>query len=152
MVKIQREAVFNNKHMEDVHFANRHVREPIAADVWATALDKLKSDSPMSFQPSDWDFDDESRWMYSCFMSKLSTSLFDVLSNAQDQNGLEIIRPVNDHMDRAPENATFHFNYQLGETLREKGSKFKFCKNTQETSSTVCGLDKTAIKSRRQLV
>ena len=72
--------------------------------------------------------------MYSYMISKLNTSLFEVCANIQDQNGFELIRLINDHMDRIPDNAPFHFGIQLQDTIRTKEGALKVCKTIVELS------------------
>ena len=101
------------------------------------------------FQDLDWGFESESRWMYAYMISKLNTTLFGIVSNIQDQNGFELIRLINDHMDRIPENAQFHMGIQLQDAIRHKDGALKKCKSIVETSKMVYELDTQAIEYRK---
>ena len=107
-IELQLENLFGKIHIQDLIIGIRHQR-PITPSSWDELLAKLNGDAEgHKFQDVDWAFESESRWMYAYMISKLNTSLFSIVSNIQDQNGFELIRLINGHMDRIPEIAPFH--------------------------------------------
>ena len=143
-IEIQLEHVFKKEHMEDIIGALRHERTTVTEETWRNLLTKLTSESNHRFELCDWDFDRETRWLYSYVFAKLNTTLSDLVANVTDQNGLEVFRLINDHMDKIPENAAFHMNMQLGDVVRNRDGTWKMCKGIVETSATVRRLDSAA--------
>ena len=149
-IELQLENVFGKTHIEDLIIGIRHQRSPITSSSWDELLAKLNGDGEgHKFQDVDWAFESESRWMHAYMISKLNTSLFSIFSNIQDQNGFELIRLINDHMDRIPENAPFHMGIHLQDAIRHKDGALKKCKSIVETSKMVYELDTQAIEYRK---
>ena len=72
--------------------------------------------------------------MYTYLFPKLNTSLVETIANVTEQNGFEVIRLIDDQMDRIPRNAKFHMNFELGDFIRNKDGLLKKSKDIIATS------------------
>ena len=63
--------------------------------------------------------------------------MVEAIANVTEQNGFEIIRLINDKMDRIPRNATFHMNLELGGLIRNRDGSLKKSKDIIATSDFV---------------
>ena len=60
--------------------------------------------------------------------------MVEAIANVTEQNGFEVIRLINDKMDRIPRNAKFHMNFELGDFICNKDSSLKKSKDMIATS------------------
>ena len=123
--------------MEEIILAFRHTREPITSAVWTGIMVKMNDKDSHKILPHEWDFDEQSRFLYTYLFPKLNSSLVEAIATVTEQNGFEVIRLINDTMDRIPRNAKFHMNFELGEFIRNKDGSLKKSKDIIATSGFV---------------
>ena len=136
-VELQLEHCFGKRPMEEIILALRHTREPITSAVWTGIMVKMNDNDSHKILPHEWDFDEQSRFLYTYLFPKLNTSLVETIANVTEQNGFEVIRLINDKMDRIPRNAKFHMNFELGDFLRNKDGSLKKSKDVVASSDFV---------------
>ena len=59
---------------------------------------------PDLIDPSNWEFTEKTRWLYTYFLSKLSTELHGKTIGIEGKNGLEMYRQICNIIGAVPEN------------------------------------------------
>ena len=92
--------------MDEIIDELRRTRMSVDEEVWDNIRVKLNERNPHRFSDGlGWAFGDITRFLHGYILPKLNAKLFDLTNNIQEQNGLEVIRKINDEMDKIPENA-----------------------------------------------
>ena len=73
-VELQLEHCFGKRPMEEVILALRHTREPITSEVWTGIMAKMNDNDSHKILPYEWEFDEQSRFLYTYLFPKLNTS------------------------------------------------------------------------------
>ena len=77
-------------------------------------MDAIRVDTPHAVNPANWDFHEKRRWLYHYLIMKLNIRLFNATIHIKDKNGFEVLRIMNDELDKIPGNARFQANILLG--------------------------------------
>ena len=64
--------------------------------------------------PANRAFNEKSRWLYHYLSTKPNTQLSNATIHVKDKNGFEVLRIMNDELDKIPGNARFQANILLG--------------------------------------
>ena len=63
-IELQLEHCFSKPHMDEIILAIRHTTEPITEQNWLDVLKRVNEEG-MKANPMEWEFDSQSRWLYS---------------------------------------------------------------------------------------
>ena len=80
---------------------------------------------------------DITRFLHAYILPKLKFELFDLMNNIQEQNGLEVIRRINDEMVNIPEKARTLMTSTFPQCTSDKDGNTVPCKSLKEIPAMI---------------
>ena len=149
-VELQLEACYDWKHFDLIVEKIRLEKTMITEASWKQILAQINHDKPHSVSDCDWPFEEKSRWFYHYVINKLNTKLFTATTQVQDKNGFEVLRIINDEMDRVPLNARFQCNLKLDQEICT-GDKIVRMKDIKASCAMAAKLEAACVQYRRSV-
>ena len=95
-IDLELEAIHQFKHHELI-FNHIRMRDDVIDDSMLNEIrEQVNRDLPhdAEVRPIDWDFEEKTRFMFTCIFGRLNTELHGKIASEKNRNSLELYRPV----------------------------------------------------------
>ena len=130
---------------EDPAPEDAHQRGVVAVDVGGDPPGEAQATSL-----SNWDFHEKCCWLNQYLIMKSNTRLFNATTHIHDKKDFDVLRIMNDELNKIPDNAKSQVNVLLGNAVWTNGRTQRM-KDIKVTCGMAGRLDAVCIGVRRQV-